>query len=277
MKELENVSSEFINKLNEVIRVGKRYIKQKDTLIDPLEKRIKELREKILDVMESFRTKHFSISRNKEYSSLFMIKIQVKSCVNEYSIPLLHFWERAIHCVDLIPYTIAGAYNVSKKNLPPQLEALCSEITEEVFKYIDEIKKAIALTFYEFKKRSQYYDKIIERFNDKGFRTVDLQNELEVLWREKEHRIPEGASILFKASKGNFWVKGKLQEIRTTFFGQELIIKSNVTGRNVTRWRGECEFEGKFEDTDLYKNLVKLTNLHEIPECWKENRLDFYS
>lgn len=249
---METIPVECYPDLNDFIRIGKRLISQR-RLRKKSNTKVLIQREKICLKICDFKSEHFSfkINEHSTYQESVVLIGPVRDPNNIYDVDMFVF----------IPFGIV---------LNSFLNQVSLEYQEELEALIRKVRSSLALDFYILKQLKERADKISHAVGNK-FRAQELRiKTIEKLWDEAYLKdIPPGAKILYRNKyetlcEGIFvkyYVDGRL--VINTYEGEY------VVGRDRVWYK-------KFTLTDLQNAIIDLHQWDQIPDCWKENKLDFY-
>lgn len=255
MKELETAPKNCYFLLNEIIRIGKRLISQR-TLLRKTDEQYRTLEKKIYSEFCKHKTPHFSFAIWKEdkhnYLQFYF-----------FNGDSLSHWELLFAFRD---------FNRIFEEPRSFITNSYPELIEEFDSLLDGIKRVVALDFFSFKKIEKFYAKITKLIHEKENIVDNMTSELQRLWNI-QHFPKIGDRVEYQTSEGRKLLKGTLVEIVGNL-RNEMKIKTEK-GAIIPRWTSNVRWKECFENTELCKAILEFGK-DRVPECWKENRLDFY-
>lgn len=244
--------------LNELIRVGKRYIHQDEEIFKPLERYREELYERMFKKITKLKSKHFSIKK-VNYTSSPIFKYKGSSGYLEFDLYKLFTGENSFSEI------FEDAITCLSRELKNY-----SHILTELHNFILDVKKEIAYEFLQYTRITPKYNNIKKAIDNKWRRLIRLKGVIEREW-QKKYPLKRGHVIYYAHSKGDEIRKGKVAKIE----GEDVYITA-ASGKIVQRYLITCNYRNKLEATEMYKNIEKLLWEGIIPEAWQEKRLDLY-
>lgn len=257
--------------INDLIRIGKRLILQEQNLMNPLEERMEELHNKILDTFSNMRTQHFHIRVKRSGYISYLAQFVFKN--NSWPIRL---YENYNSFQDLFSYVRVNIENIAAATTRLRNEFKIKDkkaFLSEYDEYILSLKKAVALNLFEYQKTVEIWKRLSLAYNKKRNYFHTLFWEMNDKWDEV-YELKVGDRVKYYHSKSNIILEGTVCRISSNHVFTYII--ADKSKREIVRRRDECIYENKPEDSDLYKGLMQLFHKREIPDIWKENKLDFY-
>ena len=256
--------------LNEFIRIGKRYWLQNHYLKKKAIENVISAQDRIFKVLKETKTNHFEfiILPDNAFNPL-------------YSCPHLVIYLGPEHqtChVALDRSLIEGKFSDAFFYIPTSIEAMCKGtiynpalIIEEFNTLLIDLKKKIAFDFFQWVKYKRYLNKILTLLTRKNARLMNLIHTVNAIWYTS-------AVPLLKGTKINYYADvNKLREVTFEKAYPDGTLEITLpSGNTLITLSENCTWKDEFKKSELYKKMTTLLTT-EIPEEWKENRLEFYS
>lgn len=261
--ELGPVSKIYYPLLNEFIRKGKRLISQKK-LIGKVGQRISKQRYKVKKKFCEYESEHYRFEYSEETKVLNLVEITEPGKRKRNEDP--KWWHI------LIDHASFDDILGSIKSRHRWDSSFTYE--EEVDELFAKIKKGVAVDFFYLKQLGNFQKKISDACTLKTSEISDLYGRVEALWDNKH--FPKIGDTVYFSYAGPVYDTGKLISTEPYDVTQELVKIEADNGNIISRKSSDISWPDKFEHSDLCLAMRVMLN-DQVPDCWKENRLDFYS
>jgi len=258
-------------KLNEFIRIGKRYQLQNAGIKEKVEEELITVLNKIFKVFEKTKSEHYSfyIQQDDYLSGPLYYRICFTMSIEDQT-----FMQYVNFDNILIRNHFLDAFALIIRNVGRRADSLSFDpepLTEELLQLIEDLKKEIAFNLFVWAKYKAYYNKIKTLLDEKQRTLTSLISEIETIWNREVSPLPKNMPLQYytDVNKTRNAVLERVNEdgdfeIRTP---EGIFIKTSPS---------YCIWEDKFKKTELYEKMAALST-YEIPIEWRGNRLEFYS
>jgi len=268
IREIEKVDPKYYPLLNDYIRIGKRAFFQRKNILEPLRNRTSELLHTLADNFCKYSTDLFRIYNN----SFNLVNLEI------WCRP--RTWNSTGFCKDIYleeAHTFNGMFRDIIEALETDeftqvetREQPSSKILAELYKLIDKIKKENAMLFIEYMKTKEEFHKVQDLITKKNRLQDQKYSDIKTMWNKDTLPKP-GMPIKYSSSDYKFR-EGTV--VKYSDNGEMVFIKSKGN-RTIMRQLICTSWTNIFVDTNLCFYMRQLWA--EIPEVWKENKLEFFS
>lgn len=259
---LEYIDKKYYSILNDFIRIGKREAKKWDDLNRFYDKKVKPYYEETLEALKKgYKTELFEIRVGKDFSNDKVIILYLPSLQKKYPLYI---------DINLTATNTKGMFDFIIKYF--REKKYSQEAVDDLENLIDRVKKENSHIFLQYTRRNKTYQYLYDKVSKIHQAQFERMKKIRDMW--DKDTIPQvGGPILYEDDYGNYHkgivvkIKGKNNDIFTIRAGNNKIIE---------RDRYDSSPYNAFYLTFLHECLIDIL-AGKVPECWKENRVDFYA
>lgn len=260
MKEIEELPVEYHKVLNDYIRIGKRLLNQKDNLMGPLTKRVRELQATLEEKLITYESESFTILKTEQGLQLICYPSAWGSG---------GLWVRLRFIgVKTFNDVFENMFKSLGENSSAEHKEDFPRLREELTELVSKIKKDNILLFFEYVKTSEELETIDRGIMKKQGVLDSLYKEVKKMW-ETKYPLKPGMEVLYYTGLPVTIKKGTVTKV----IDSDVYILTEKK-RTVTRDITCIKWDNKFEHIPLSKQMNIL--YVRVPDEWKENRINFY-